>query len=173
MFILSRIQDKVEISSACRDKKREVFEKLNGKYANKVIKNLGLGIYVKEVERIYYYKISGSLLVAKTDFIILVFKFYNDELLCGKITSQSERGIEVELSFYGTIFIPRENMFKGFEVGTAELKNRTLFYWFWRYKGHKLYFNNEEMVRFKVKNSKKQVEGRIDETGLGPLRWWE
>lgn len=173
MFVLSKVQDKVEIPSASKNKEESVFEELSRRYANKMIKGLGLGICIKSVEKICYYKVKGSFFIAKVNFVVLTFRFYDDELLSGTVAEQDDKRIEIRLGFYGAVSVPKENFFEEFELGVADMNNKKIFYWFWGYKGHKLYFRNGDTVRFKIKKSKSGVEGRIDEAGLGPLSWWK
>eukprot|EP00866_Antonospora_locustae_P000339 jgi/Antlo1/339/1558 len=173
MFVLTEIRDKVEIPVASKDKSKDIFIRFNKKYANKLIKNVGLGICIHSLKKIHHYRMKSELVMATVDFFVLVFKLYNNELLCGKITSQNYNGVGIELGFYGCIFVPKRNMSNEFEVLSKDTSSGKVFYWFWRYKGHKLYFINGEMARFKIKVTDKKLEGRIDETGLGPLSWWE
>lgn len=172
MFVLSKVQDKVEIPSFAKNREEVVLKELNTRYANKMLKELGLGICVKSLDRIYYYKIKGYFFIVKVDFVILTFRFYEDELLHGTISGQSDIGVAIRLSFYGVIPVPKENMFREFEAGEADMDNKKIFYWFWKYRGHKLYFKDGDVVRFKVRKSRRGIEGRIDESGLGPLSWW-
>lgn len=173
MFTLAEIEDRIEISSACTNKEKELFTKINAKYANKMVTGLGLGVCVESLQKIHYYKIEGEFLSAKVDFIIVVFRFYDDELLCAKVVDQHSGGVEVELKFYGRITIAQQNMPKDFDVAVVEQHSRKVFCWFWRYKDHKLWFRNGETIRFKVRMHGNAVEGRVDEAGLGPLSWWE
>lgn len=173
MFVLTEIRDKVEIPVASKDKSKDIFIRFNKKYANRHIKNVGLGICIHSLKKIHHYRMRSELIMATVDFLVLAFKLYDDELLCGKIASQDDKGVSIEVGFYGSIFVPKKNMSREFEVVSKDTSNGKVFYWFWRYKEHKLYFINGEMARFKIKAADKVIEGRIDETGLGPLSWWE
>ena len=173
MFVLAKLRDRVAISLASRNRVAEVFAKLSRKYSNKVAPGIGLGICMRSVDRIHHYKVSDEKLVAKTDFTVLAFRFYEDELLHGRLAIQSAEGIDVELSFYGRIAIPKENMPGEFRLESTEYDGRDLVRWFWPYRNSKLYLNDGDTVRFKLKDIKSVPVGRIDEAGLGPTKWWE
>lgn len=173
MFVLTEIQDKIEIPVSSKDKSKDIFIRLNKKYANRFIKNVGLGICIHSLKKIHHYRMKNELIMATVDFFAIAFKLYDNELLCGKIAIQNDNGVGIEVGVYGSIFVPKKNMSDEFEVVSKDTNNGKVFYWFWRYKEHKLYFVNDEMARLKIKATDKVLEGRIDEAGLGPLSWWE
>ncbi|KAH0550196.1 DNA-directed RNA polymerase III subunit RPC8 [Cotesia glomerata] len=199
MFILTRFKDVVKISP--KDFKgnfnEAIAKELNNKLSNKVFLNIGLCITLFDIEKIeesFIFPGDGSS-HTKVVFRYVVFKPFKEEILIGKIRSCSEEGVVVSLGFFDDIIIPPSKLQS---PSRYDSKDRV---WIWEYdvgdgKTHPLYMDRDELVRFRVYESKffetplpksttsegaQQpeekispfvLEGAVDEPGLGPLSWW-
>lgn len=122
-----------------------------------------------EIKKITQYKIINGYLKLYINIESLAIKYFKDELITGKIVSQDENGLRVEICFF-KVFIK----FKYFLENCKFLRGKREL-WSWFYKNNFYYFYNGDMIRFKVLNvdyENRILYGRIDEYGLGPCRWW-
>lgn len=169
MLIKISLTDKVSIPLSSTKEKSDTLKSLNKKYANKLTK-VGLCICITDIHKIYYKKILDASISVKVSFEGLFYRLINDELCVGKIIQQNLNGLVVDVKFIGNVFIPKKYLDEEFCV--KEISNN-FYCWFWKYNDNFLYFYNDEIIRFKVVIENDKILGRINETGLGPLSWWE
>ncbi|RVD90878.1 DNA-directed RNA polymerase subunit E [Tubulinosema ratisbonensis] len=169
MLIKIDLQDKVLIPLSSQKINTETLNSLNKKYANKLTKT-GLCICIPLIKKIHYKKIIESAILVKVTFEGLFYRLFSDELCIGKVVQQNEDGILVDVKFIGSVCIPKRYLDEEFSVKQI---STNFFCWFWKYNENFLYFYNDDIVRFKVVIENDKIFGRINETGLGPLSWWE
>ncbi|TBU07369.1 subunit Rpc8 of DNA-directed RNA polymerase III [Hamiltosporidium magnivora] len=176
MFIIAQIEDIVKLTLDDLDLNIKIIQELNIKYTNNVINNIGLAISIEKLRKIYHYKIVDGYLHASVKFDVIFFKFFENETIYAKIYKQEENGIWLALPFFMNIFVKEENLPKdSSKTFTNSKNNRKNVLWYWMYKDSKLYFKNNETVRFKVTKiefSPFLVYGRMNDPGLGPISWW-
>ncbi|TAQ83633.1 hypothetical protein B7494_g8045 [Chlorociboria aeruginascens] len=192
MFILTKIEDLVQIhpEDLGKDTILAIEDNINAKYANKVIQKIGLCICFYDL----LYASDGQvghgngLVSVNVEFRLIVFRPFKGEVMIGKISSATQQGIRIRTHFFDEIFVPHESLPEGcyFDHG------QQLF--IWEFEGVKLYFDNQEKVRFRVnsenwfdqspigpsekedgtqKKSPYTIEADMKEAGLGPCLWWD
>ncbi|KCZ75354.1 hypothetical protein H311_03672 [Anncaliia algerae PRA109] len=169
MYVKIELQDKVSISISSQEKEMDTLKALNNKYSNKLTE-VGLGISITKVIKYYYFKIIDDKISVKVDFEGLFYRLIHDELCYGKLILQNEDGLMLDVKFIGNVFIPKKYLDDEFEI--KKMSNNQ-FYWCWKYNNFYLYFYNDDIIRFKVVINKGKILGRINETGLGPIKWWD
>ncbi|KAG0437572.1 DNA-directed RNA polymerase III subunit RPC8 [Dictyocoela muelleri] len=126
---------------------------------------------VTSLPKINKIKIVDSFLKIYLNYEAIAVKFFEDELLVGKVISQDENGLRIECPFFRYAFIH----YSDFMENCKFLKDKKIELWSWWYKNNVYYFKNGDFFRFKVKNvdyKNRNLYGRINENGLGALRWW-
>ncbi|KAI4290765.1 DNA-directed RNA polymerase III subunit RPC8 [Pancytospora philotis] len=172
MFVITELEDLVEIRTAAADKQQAVLEQLRRKYCGRLTEELGLGLALHAVVSIGEYRIRGSALATTVVFQALFYRFYADEVRVGKILSQSEDGITIG-----------DANFQHYEVQSCDLLENSEFEatgarscWAWNYRDSKLYYYTGDTVRFRIKKlcfAGFTVAAVMNEQGLGPCHWWD
>ncbi|KCV72821.1 hypothetical protein H696_00399 [Fonticula alba] len=114
MFVLVKFSDSVRIAPADFRKKLSdaVIDELNKKYANKVVKRVGLCISLFELHSV------GDPLVVPADgcthvkvtFTYIVFRPFVGQILSGRIKKCTPEGVFVTLGFFEDILIPADQL---------------------------------------------------------------
>ncbi|KAJ5902389.1 RNA polymerase III subunit Rpc25 [Penicillium taxi] len=193
MFIISTIADLIPICPEDFDKSSAVAieDNINAKYANKVIQELGLCMS-------FYCLLEASdglighgtgMVNANVTFDMIVFRPHKGEIMMGKISSGSEKGIKITMEFFSDILIPPSLLMEGAKFDHAEQV--------WTFQpedGPIMYFDVGEIVRFRVeaeewneqnpnapdvfedtseiKPVSYSIIGSMQLDGLGPVAWW-
>ena len=195
MFILTRVADTIRLipQQLKQEGQHEaITNEINYKYANKVIQKVGLCVVLFDILTIEDGKIrygDGSLYI-HTVFRLIVFRPFVGEVLIGKISSSTDKGLRVSLEFFADIFVPARNLFSGckFEAGSQR--------WYLPADSEKIWFELGETIRFCVEkeiftdssptvapsNDEEksaensvptyEIEGSTKEPGCGPPEWW-
>ncbi len=172
MFVLSEIEDTVEISASSKDKQIAVMDKLKMKYTGKLVDNLGISLFVKEIIEIAEYEIQSEHLIANVIFDVVFYRFYEDEVVFGKIIKQEEEKITIEDDLGSIYEVHAINLFENCEFDNVGDNNR----WIWNYKGNQLPFTTGGIVRLKINklNYKDSVvDAAMNDQGLGHVLWWD
>lgn len=176
MFVLRSHNDKVIISPSATNKDEEVYKELSKKYCNNIIANVGIGIAVKNITEVKSYKIVNGYLQADVSFELVVFTFFVDEIVYGKVIAQEEDFIKVGLPFYDKIYVYiKTGTYNKIRI-MPENGTKHCTIWYWTYDGNKYYIKNNDEIRIRIseiKASPYKVIGTIDDTGLGPISWWQ
>ncbi|XP_031569933.1 DNA-directed RNA polymerase III subunit RPC8-like [Actinia tenebrosa] len=202
MFVLAEMRDTVRIKPwlFSLDIQEAVENKLNKKFANKVVHNVGLCIVLYDILSIgdsYIVPGDGSSHTPVT-FRFVVFRPFIDEILLGRIRSCNHEGIQVSMEFFDDIFIPHEYIQQPSKFEEDEQL------WVWQYQTddgtHDMFMDINEEIRFRVvdetfvdltptgpevhnkdqlsveeqeiKKSPYSITASISEPGLGLLSWW-
>ncbi|KAK3397488.1 RNA polymerase III subunit Rpc25-domain-containing protein [Sordaria brevicollis] len=193
MFITTKIADLVQI--APEDFSKESFvaieDNINAKYSNKVVQKVGLFVCLWDVTWTSEGQIGhGTGLVnVNVEFEMVVFRPFKHEVILARITHQTEEGIYLGMDFFSDIFVPAAELPDNSEFDTTEKV------WVWKEDGQELYFDNNEMVRFRVIGEEwhdqtptgpvevdqaanqllppYKITGSMKEGGLGCCLWWE
>ncbi|KAM0681686.1 DNA-directed RNA polymerase III complex subunit Rpc25 [Glugoides intestinalis] len=172
MFILSEIQDNVEIRTASENKEIAILEALKLKYSNKMLESLGLCLFIVKVVEISEFEIQAELLVANVTFEAVFYRLYPGEIVNGKIIRQEEEKLVVEDNLHIIYEVCAADMFENCEFdGEGDDPH-----WIWNYKNNQLTFITGDIVRLGVKQYRDidfNVDGCINEHGLGPISWWD
>ncbi|MCA9750330.1 MAG: RNA polymerase III subunit Rbc25 domain-containing protein [Romboutsia sp.] len=145
--------------------------KLEKKYINKLVNNLGIAIHIYRINEIIEYEMIGNILMASTIFEIIFYRFFPEEIITGKIIKQYEDKIIISNPIFNKFEVQASDLFENAEF---DIENGSR--WIWNYKGNKLRFYTNDIVKFKIKNLRYQdvvVECVMNEQGLGPIVWWE
>lgn len=172
MFVLSELEDSVEIKASSQDREKILFKKLNLKYANRLAGDLGLCIFVHEITEILDYEIKNELLIAGVRFTVVFLRFYSDEVCAGVIVRQEEEKIVISDGLFNSYECQALDIFENSEYESEDRHHR----WVWNYKGNRLIFHVGDLVLFRIKKLRHEdfcVEVCMNEQGLGPKIWWE
>lgn len=172
MFVITEIEDNVEIRAAAQNKMASVEEKLHKKYSNKLVGDLGQAISIHDIISIDSYEMHSHVLVAKVIFRSLFFRFYPEEICIGHILSQDENGIILDDHIFKNYEVHPEDLFDDSEFVTSGNKG----HWVWNYEGNVLRFYTGDTVRFRIKavhTENFSVLAYMNEQGLGPCSWWD
>ncbi|CAJ0929471.1 unnamed protein product, partial [Mesorhabditis belari] len=194
MFVLSEMRDIVSIlpHQLKNDLKSVITLKLNKRFANKVIIDLGLCICLFDLIEIgdtYLLPGDGRGHI-KVKFRFIVFRPFVEEIIEAKVIASSKLGLTLSVNFFEDIFIPAHSL----PAPHVFEENEQL--WYWEYQQEddeppaKLYLDPGKVVRFRVvenifkdikpdlsdEEAKKQksfeIIGSMSETGLGCTSWW-
>ncbi|CDW77503.1 dna-directed rna polymerase iii subunit rpc8 isoform x1 [Stylonychia lemnae] len=139
--------------------------KIKNKLVNKVIPNEGLCVALKSIKVLDKIVVQGEGTVqTKVELSAVLIRPQVDEVLNGKVTTQNEYGIAVDIANL-SIFIPSENLMKPSYFDSVEKK------WLWRFKDYDLYYENNQSIKFRVKeiNFSKEYQQRIKSQQLYAL----
>ncbi|OCK85104.1 RNA polymerase III subunit Rpc25 [Lepidopterella palustris CBS 459.81] len=193
MFILTTISDLIQISPQEFEKPsvQAIKDNINKKYSNKVVQKIGLCICLYDLLSSSEGLIGhGTGIVnVNVEFRMLVFRPFKGEIIEAKIKRSDITGIHLHTDFFDDIFVPAPvNLFDGVRFNNAESV------WVWNTEGTELFFDAEEIVRFRVesehwedqspqhplrrdeneeRHSPYRIVGSMSQAGLGPLLWWE
>lgn len=149
MFILSEVSDLVPIPPHAFGIPIEeaLTNELSKKYANKVIKNLGLIVAVWDLLEIKEGKLKpgeGSAFV-ETRFRCVVWKPFVGEVLTGWVSDCTSEGIRVRMNFFDDIFIPKNYLYENCDFRETEKA------WVWLpEEGTELFIDINEKIRFRI-----------------------
>ena len=115
MFILTTISDLVQIPphEFYRKDREEIEDKINEKYSNKVVQNVGFCIALYDLLSASDGLIShgtGNVNVNVT-FRMIMFRPFKGEIILGRIDQQDVKGINVSTEFFDDIHVPAEMLF--------------------------------------------------------------
>eukprot|EP00038_Savillea_parva_P030044 m.75108 g.75108 ORF g.75108 m.75108 type:complete len:197 (+) comp8967_c0_seq2:256-846(+) len=196
MFVLAHIKDVARVMpshfSEARLKRIEL--EINKKYANKVIRDVGLCILLHDLLEVgdsMIYPGDGAAQV-RVSFRMVVFRPLSGEILQGRIRSCSEKGLFVTMGFFEDIVIPPEEM----QPDTYFDKKEQL--WVWKYGDADLFMEIDEVIHFRVVHDdfhditpgaalgpsadgdgEKELQSpyvltcSVNDFGLGVASWWE
>ncbi|KAJ5038829.1 uncharacterized protein L3040_006508 [Drepanopeziza brunnea f. sp. 'multigermtubi'] len=195
MFILTKIADLVQIVS--EDFNKDAFQALqdniNAKYANKVIQKIGLCVCLYDLLSASEGLIGhGTGLVnVNVEFRLIVFRPFKNEVITGRISSATPRGIRVRVPFFHEIFVPVDKLPEGASFN-EELGQ---YIWVPEPDGDQLYFDANDIVRVRIEDEiwtdqspvgpREKEEGAsvkthpyvligsMEDAGLGPCLWWD
>lgn len=176
MFVIKPHEDKIIIPPSATNKEQEVYKELQIKYSNKIVQNHGIGITIKNISEIKSYKIVNGYLQADVQFELVIFKFFVDEIVYGRVIAQEEEYLKIGLPFYNSIYVYLTD--SSYEKVRIMPENGTKHctIWYWTYDGNKYYIKNNEKVRVRITQviyRPYKIIGSLDDTGLGPLSWWQ
>ena len=149
MFILSEVSDLVPIPPHAFGIPIEeaLTNELSKKYANKVIKNLGLIVAIWDLLEIKEGKLKpgeGSAFV-ETRFRCVVWKPFVGEVLTGWVSDCTSEGIRVRMNFFDDIFIPKNYLYENCDFRETEKA------WVWvPEEGTELFIDINEKIRFRI-----------------------
>ncbi|RMZ89943.1 hypothetical protein DV736_g2827, partial [Chaetothyriales sp. CBS 134916] len=204
MFILTTISDLVSLPPHTLYNRDidNLTERLNSKYANRVLPRVGLCICLYDI--INY---SDGLVGAGTgnvnvnvEFRLIVFRPFKGEILTGVIKRCTRQGLEVSVQFFENISVPKRMLFEGTvfeEEEKEEVGSKGKGTWVWRSDEAELWFDQGTVVNVRVEVEKwgeersgglegepgcegkkagggvsYSIEASIMESGLGGLDWW-
>ncbi|KAL1839838.1 hypothetical protein VTJ49DRAFT_1069 [Mycothermus thermophilus] len=148
MFILTKFADLVQISPDDFRKQSHVAieDNINAKYANKVVQKIGLCICLWDLLWASEGLIGNGdgMVNVNVEFRMVVFRPFKTEVIVARITDQSPQGIFLATDFFDDIFVPWTELPEGSEFEPAENL------WVWKEDDQVMYFDNNEMVRFRV-----------------------
>ncbi|KAK4103177.1 hypothetical protein N658DRAFT_522549 [Parathielavia hyrcaniae] len=200
MFLLTKIADLVQI--APDDFRKQSYaaieDNINNKYANKAVQKIGLCICLWDILWTSEGLIGqgDGMVNVNVEFRLVVFRPFKGEVIAARIADQSPEGINLVTNFFDDIFVPWTDLPDGSEFEPSEKL------WVWKVDDQVMYFDNNEMVRFKVmaeewhdQTPSKPVEpvegteeqqpapinikppykimGSMNGPGLGVCLWWE
>lgn len=172
MFVLTELEDSIEIRASSVEKELDVLRRLHQKYVNKLVDGLGLCLYVHEILGILEYEIQSEILVATVRFSAMFQRFYLDETCIGRILKQEEERILIGDGLFSGYEVQAHDLFDSCEFESDANSGR----WVWNYKGNHLIFGSGDTVMFRIKGMRFEdsvVGAAMNEQGLGPVKWWE
>ncbi|KAF9764673.1 DNA-directed RNA polymerase III subunit rpc8 [Nosema granulosis] len=177
MFAISEIEDKIELAPSLGCFYSDIVKIINKRYIKKHTLDVGIGIKLFKDFEICEQRLVQDFVLATVKFKMLFFRFIRDEILIGKVISQSQVGVFVSLEFFDRILVEQTHLPEENEpTNILNETNEKHFAWVWVYKGNRLVIKNGETVRMKVLHYDKK-DGKLrcsfKETGLGPISWWE
>ncbi|KAJ9660822.1 DNA-directed RNA polymerase III complex subunit Rpc25 [Neophaeococcomyces mojaviensis] len=196
MFILTKFQDLVQIPPhEFYKKSRDCIEdKINEKYANKVVQKVGLCICMWDL-----LKASDGLIGFGTgnvnvnvEFRMVVFRPFKGEVIAARVKHNTPEGIYLTTEFFDNIFVPETMLFEGSFFNTDEKV------WVWKTGETEIFFDDgipvyarieketwEDAMQNTSKPSKTangvsspsqktpySIEASMQEHGLGGIDWW-
>ncbi|KAK4199588.1 putative DNA-directed RNA polymerase III subunit RPC8 [Triangularia verruculosa] len=197
MWIITKIADLVQLAPRDFNKPsiEAIEDKLNEKYANKVIPNIGLCVCVWDITDASEGLIGqyDGYVNINVEFHMVVFRPHKDEVIHASIKESTPEGIRLCTPFFNDIWIPSSELPENTQFVEAEGL------WVWNSDDVQLYFDLNEIVRFRVIDEKWQVQpptkpnesadsdaptktkyqapysivGSMSTPGLGNYMWWE
>eukprot|EP00747_Dinoflagellata_sp_TGD_P178837 gnl/TRDRNA2_/TRDRNA2_28582_c0_seq1.p1 gnl/TRDRNA2_/TRDRNA2_28582_c0~~gnl/TRDRNA2_/TRDRNA2_28582_c0_seq1.p1 ORF type:complete len:218 (+),score=36.07 gnl/TRDRNA2_/TRDRNA2_28582_c0_seq1:66-719(+) len=194
MFVLVLIDDNIAIKpdQFRFDTREQLKRRIQQKYVDRVIPNVGLCIEFYDFVRIkdaIIYPGDGNKSLGeayfKVEFNLIVFRPAVDEWLTGSIAGSYEWGIRVSLGFFHDVSIPSTNL------RVPYVFDPTCKQWVWQYRNTEtrevinFFYEKDELIRFRVvdlkfplasrpenKDCPMEVIGSVDRDGLGCVSWW-
>eukprot|EP00035_Acanthoeca_spectabilis_P040436 m.69901 g.69901 ORF g.69901 m.69901 type:complete len:198 (+) comp9988_c0_seq1:427-1020(+) len=197
MFVLAQIKDVARVmpSHFSETRLKRIEFEINKKYANKVIRNVGLCILLHDLLEVgdsMIYPGDGAA-QARVTFRMVVFRPFHGEILQGRIRSCSEKGLFVTMGFFEDIIVPPTEMQPDTYFDTKEQL------WVWKYGDADLFMEIDEVIHFRVVRdvfnditpgatvgsaaetsdvekellSPYVLTGSVNDFGLGVASWWE
>eukprot|EP01091_Cochliopodium_minus_P013883 TRINITY_DN4585_c0_g3_i1.p1 TRINITY_DN4585_c0_g3~~TRINITY_DN4585_c0_g3_i1.p1 ORF type:complete len:193 (-),score=48.75 TRINITY_DN4585_c0_g3_i1:4-582(-) len=190
MFITIKLEDKIEINANDLDNQKEAIEKsINKKYLDKVIKNTGLVISLKQILKVMNAKLmyGSGLAYFNVIFILVIFRPLKGELLTGKVKENTPNGVKVSLGFFEDVFVPSYLLNKNSTYSESQnlwwtdLESGPGDYKYWYVLDAEILVRVSNIIFNKSKNEGKIPEesepmvvmASTQEHGLGIIKWWE
>ncbi|OII74638.1 RPB7 subunit of the RNA polymerase [Cryptosporidium ubiquitum] len=153
--------------------------RINDKYLNKVVKNVGLMVHFVGFDCVDHADIDdeGGLIFCVT-FKMISFKPYIGEVIEGVVIDSDSTGLTVSLGFFNDIKIPCNDLREPKSIDS----NTKI--WSWDYENHKLCYFIDFRIRFKVSSivfndqvydnclPSMVIVGNVQNDGLGMISWW-
>ena len=193
MYILIQLEDRIQISaSELNNQKNALEESISKKYCDKVIKNTGLVISLKQILKVLNGKLMyGSGMANFTvTFTLILFRPLKGELMVGKIIESTKNGLKLSLDFFEDVYVPSYLLYKNSnwneeeqlwytnlldENDNQEEKNK----WWYALKSNVLFrvsnliFNTNKKENQTPEESEPMVViASVQEQGLGVVGWW-
>lgn len=175
MFTLATVEDSIQLdpSTFSLAHHTALSQEINRKYANKVVRNVGLCVVLYDVVSAADGELrdgDGSLFVS-CKFRLVVFAPFMGEILVGWISSCTPEGINVRMEFFDDVFVPSAMLFEGSQFVAKEQA------WVWNINDMDLYLDTNEKLRFRVERIEYNAEGMkvvgsCSVEGLGLISWW-
>lgn len=165
MFVLSEIEDTISIhpSSFAQPALTSLSDRINGKYANKILVDVGLCISLFDITKCSEGKVrfGDGCLYHHVVFRMVVFRPFGQEILVGKVKSSDEVGVRLTMGFFDDIHVPAHLVPKPCAFDHQERA------WFWLYEARtdaiaadpllstpeeRMYIDAGELVRFSVES---------------------
>ncbi|GAX83296.1 hypothetical protein CEUSTIGMA_g10722.t1 [Chlamydomonas eustigma] len=200
MFKLTCIEDDIRVqpSDLSLPPLEAVTAVIENRFIDKVLPGLGLVITIYDVDSIeggFVYPSDGAAFF-KVRFRLVVFRPFVGEILVGRLKSCSREGLRVSLGFTEDVIIPE------YALQDPSFYDEGEKLWLWKFEGNNMYMDIGEEIRLKVSSlrfnkpptpldlvnasedekrigtaakpfSPFEVIGRIDDSGLGLLCWWQ
>eukprot|EP00037_Helgoeca_nana_P008756 m.77637 g.77637 ORF g.77637 m.77637 type:complete len:198 (-) comp19121_c0_seq1:114-707(-) len=197
MFVLAQIKDVARVmpSHFSETRLKRIELEINKKYANKVIREVGLCILLHDLLEVgdsMIYPGDGAAQV-RVSFRMVVFRPLAGEILQGRIRSCSEKGLFVTMGFFEDIVVPPTEMQPDTHFDAKEQL------WVWKYGDAELFMEIDEVIHFRVvrgdfhditpgaaamgpdgdADPDKELQspyvltGSVNDFGLGVASWWE
>jgi len=200
MFILNCIEDDIRVqpSDLSLPPLEAVTAVIESRFIDKVLQDGGLVVTLYDVDSIdggFVYPSDGAAFF-KVRFRLVVFRPFIGEILVGRLKSCNREGLRVSLGFTDDIIIPEHALQDPSFYDEAEKL------WLWKFEGNDMYMDIGEEIRLRVTSlrfnkpptpldmvnaseeekligtavkpfSPFEVIGRVDESGLGLLSWWQ
>lgn len=198
MFILTKFQDLIQVAPhefhmAARD---IIEDKINEKYANKVVQKVGLCICMWDLS-----KSSDGLIGYGTgnanmnvEFRLLVFRPFKGEIIAARVKYNTPEGIYLSTEFFDNILVPDTMLFEGSYYNEEEQT------WVWKTEDSEVFFDNGTTVHARIekeiwedtiqpnpvkdtaltngasqevaKKNPYSIVASMNEVGLGGSDWW-
>ncbi|KAF4552323.1 DNA-directed RNA polymerase III subunit rpc8-like protein [Elsinoe fawcettii] len=206
MYNIVTISDLIQILPQDYEKRsaRALEDNINSKYANKVIHKIGLAVCLFDIQKFSEGLIGhGTGIVnVHVDFRLIVFRPFKGEILQGRIIENTPSGLRISMDFFDAIWVRAPNMlFENTHYDRVEEEGQAPeLVWVWHAdESGQLYFDNEEIVRFRVENeswtdlepkraptvgsgevkqeddseaSPYTITASMQQSGLGAVSWW-
>jgi len=198
MFVLAELEDVVRVApDRFGNVEQCILDELTRKYARHVLNDVGLCVAVHDLldvgEGVVPHNEGAAFY--KVRFRMATFRPAVGEVLVGRVCASSPtEGVQVSLGFTSAVVIPPLALPRPSQFDEAEGM------WLWDYRGHSLYFEHNQEIRFRVEelrfhppprpqppqlqqqSQQKTVSlaeqpmlivGQASEAGLGMLSWWQ
>ncbi|PWW79263.1 hypothetical protein C7212DRAFT_340169 [Tuber magnatum] len=147
MFILSKFTDLLHLPppTFAHPTATALEDRINEKYANKVVHNIGLCISLYDLSKVSEGMIGqdGGAHV-NVEFRMIVFRPFKGEVLTGRISSATAAGVKVRTDFFDEVFVPAAGLFEGSRFDGKEQV------WIWHNDDQDFYMDKNEVIRFRV-----------------------
>lgn len=190
MFILTEFQDLIQIPphEFYKQSRDALEDKINEKYANKIVQKVGLCICMWDL-----LKASEGLIGFGTgnasvnvEFRMIVFRPFKGEVIAARIKANTPQGIYLTTEFFDNIFVPETMLFENSYFHEDEEV------WVWPSGETEIFFDNGTVVHARIEKETWQdamqvdekkakdaaartpysIEASMAEVGLGGVEWW-
>ncbi|KAK5087945.1 DNA-directed RNA polymerase III complex subunit Rpc25 [Lithohypha guttulata] len=162
MFILTKFQDLVSIPphQFYKEDRQSIEDKINEKYANKVVQKIGLCICMWDLlstsEGLIGFG-TGNMNI-NVEFRMVVFRPFKGEVISARIKANTPKGIFLSTDFFENIFVPETMLFEGCYYNENEKV------WVWLSGETEIFFDDGTIVHARVETEKWQDAMQIDES---------
>lgn len=165
MFVLSEIEDTISVHPSCFSQSAlvSISDRINAKYANKILVDVGLCISLFDITKCSEGKVryGDGCLYHHVVFRMVVFRPFAQEILVGKVKSSDETGVRLSLGFFDDVYVPAHLIPKPCAFDHQERA------WFWLYEARtdaiaqdpllsmaeeRMYIDAGELIRFSVES---------------------